>query len=89
MLCRLNRPPRRLAKQQLRILIFPGTEVLWKQFPEVPPPQGHHVLVPPPPRPSDEEAADAMEVAGITANMCAPVLTLLLVVRSLGLNIWA
>lgn len=59
----------RLAKKQLRILIFPGTEVLWKQYAEVKPPQGHHVLVPPPDRPSPEEAADAMEVAAITANM--------------------
>lgn len=61
----------RLAKQQLRILIFPGTEVLWKHFKEVPPPQGHHILVPPPDKPSAEEAADAMEVAAITANMVA------------------
>lgn len=36
---------RRLAKQQLRILIFPGTEVLWKHFEGVKPPEGHHVLV--------------------------------------------
>jgi hypothetical protein len=63
--------PRRLAKQQLRILIFPGTEVLWKHFPDVKPPQGHHILVPPPDRPSAEEAADALEVAAITANMVA------------------
>ena len=61
--------PCRLAKQQLRILIFPGTEVLFKQFPEVKAPEGHHILVPPPDRPSAEEAADAMEVAAITANM--------------------
>ena len=63
--------PRRLAKQQLRILIFPGTEVLWKHFPDVKPPQGHHILVPPPDRPSAEEAADALEGAAITANMVA------------------
>ena len=45
-------PPRacRLAKQQLRILIFPGTEVLWKHYLEVPRPQGHHVLIPSPDR---------------------------------------
>ena len=45
-------PPRacRLAKQQLCILIFPGTEVLWKHYLEVPRPQGHHVLVPSPDR---------------------------------------
>jgi hypothetical protein len=59
----------RLAKQQLRILIFPGTEVLYKQYEEVPPPEGHHVLMPPPPKPSEQEAADCMEVAFITANM--------------------
>ncbi|PRW56093.1 Nucleosome-remodeling factor subunit BPTF isoform A [Chlorella sorokiniana] len=61
----------RLAKQQLRILIFPGTEVLYKHFEGVKPPEGHHVLVPPPDRISPEEAADAMEVAAITANMVA------------------
>jgi len=38
-------PPARLAKQQLRILIFPGTEVLYKHFEGVKPPEGHHVLV--------------------------------------------
>ncbi len=64
-----TRTTRRLAKQQLRILIFPGTEVLWKHFKEVPPPQGHHILVPPPDKPSAEDAADALEVAAITANM--------------------
>lgn len=61
----------RLAKQQLRILIFPGTEVLYKHFPDVPRPEGHHVLLPPPDQPTPEEAADAMEVAAITSNMLA------------------
>lgn len=61
----------RLAKQQLRILIFPGTEVLWKHFKEVKPPEGHHVLRPSPDRPTAEEAAEALEVAAITANMVA------------------
>lgn len=45
--------------------------MLWKHFSEVPKPQGHHILVPPPDKPSAEEAADAMEVAAITANMVA------------------
>jgi len=34
----------KIAKSQLKILIFPGTEVLWKQMPGVAMPEGHHVL---------------------------------------------
>jgi hypothetical protein len=39
-----------MAKQQLRILVFPGTEVLWKVVDNTVPAKGHHVLkeVPPP-----------------------------------------
>lgn len=42
----VDMPPDQLkiAKSQLKILIFPGTEVLWKQMPGVAMPEGHHVL---------------------------------------------
>ena len=36
----------RLAKHQLKVLVFPGTEMLWKQIDGVPEPSGHHVLEP-------------------------------------------
>lgn len=35
-----------MAKQQLRILVFPGTEVLWKEVEGTVAPTGHHVLRP-------------------------------------------
>jgi Tify domain binding domain len=38
-----------MAKQQLRILVFPGTEVLWKVVENTVPADGHHVLHPVPP----------------------------------------
>ena len=28
----------------MHVLIFPGTEVLWKHYEDVPAPQGHHQL---------------------------------------------
>lgn len=36
----------RLAKHQLKVLVFPGTEMLWKQIDGVTEPTGHHVLEP-------------------------------------------
>lgn len=33
-----------MAKQQLRILVFPGTEVLWKVVENTVPAEGHHIL---------------------------------------------
>jgi hypothetical protein len=38
-----------MAKQQLRILVFPGTEVLWKVVDNTVPAKGHHILKPVPP----------------------------------------
>lgn len=38
-----------MAKQQLRILVFPGTEVLWKVVENTVPAEGHHILRPIPP----------------------------------------
>ena len=35
-----------MAKQQLRILVFPGTEVLWKKVYGTEEPRGHHILQP-------------------------------------------
>lgn len=34
----------RLAKHQLKVLVFPGTEMLWKTIDGINPPSGHHVL---------------------------------------------
>lgn len=34
----------RLAKHQLKVLVFPGTEMLWKTIAGIGPPSGHHVL---------------------------------------------
>lgn len=61
-------PDVRLAKQLLRILIFPGTEVLWKELPGVPSPGGHHVLRPVPERTS-QQLRDAVEAAAAVAAM--------------------
>jgi len=38
-----------MAKQQLRILVFPGTEVLWKEVENTVPADRHHILRPVPP----------------------------------------
>jgi len=46
----------RMAKQQLRILVFPGTEVLWKTMEGVAEPEGHHTLHPEPPEEDLREA---------------------------------
>lgn len=34
----------RLAKHQLKVLVFPGTEMLWKTIDGIDPPTGHHIL---------------------------------------------
>ena len=34
----------RLAKHQLKVLVFPGTEMLWKTIDGIDPPSGHHIL---------------------------------------------
>eukprot|EP00889_Picochlorum_renovo_P000287 jgi/Picre1/27317/NNA_000286.t1 len=36
----------RLAKHQLKVLVFPGTEMLWKTIDSTSPATGHHVLKP-------------------------------------------
>ena len=60
----------KIAKSQLKILIFPGTEVLWKQMPGVAMPIGHHVLRELHVGTSDEEVATVLRqiVNVIAAN---------------------
>lgn len=56
----------KLAKQQLRILVFPGTEMLWKDVQGVGAPDGHHILAPLPER---ETAEDLQALAArVAAN---------------------
>jgi len=49
----------RLAKHQLKVLVFPGTEMLWKAIDDTTPPAGHHILTP---IISDQDAAELVQV---------------------------
>lgn len=56
----------KMAKQQLRVLVFPGTEVLWKFMEGVSSPAGHHVLKPLP-SPADMAAVRKVVYDLVTA----------------------
>ena len=55
----------RLAKHQLKVLVFPGTEMLWKTIDGIKPPTGHHVLKP---ILTEEEENDLIFVARSIVN---------------------
>ena len=61
----IDMPPEevRLAKHQLKVLVFPGTEMLWKTIEGIQPPIGHHIL-----KPIISEE-DANQLIGVVRNM--------------------